>query len=59
MVAFANWENKTADAIASRAGGERLRSLEGADAEELLARRRRVAELYNQEMEQWEYEVDT
>lgn len=57
VIAFANWENKTADAIASRAGGERLRGLEGADAEALLARRHRVADLYNREMEQWEYEV--
>lgn len=57
VIAFANWENKTADAIASRAGGDRLRKLEGDDAEELLARRHRVAELYNREMEQWEYEV--
>lgn len=57
VIAFANWENKTADAIASRAGGERLRGLEGANAEALLARRHRLADLYNREMEQWEHEV--
>eukprot|EP00752_Nemacystus_decipiens_P010861 g9656.t1 len=57
VIAFANWENKTADAIATRAGGERLRSLEGANAEALLARRHQVADLYNREMEQWEYEI--
>eukprot|EP00903_Cladosiphon_okamuranus_P014745 g13663.t1 len=57
VIAFANWENKTADAIASRAGGERLRGLEEANAEALLARRHRVADLYNREMEGWEYEI--
>lgn len=59
VIAFANWENKTAGAIASRAGADRVRSLEGADADALLARRRRVADLYNREMEQWEHEVLT
>ncbi len=59
VIAFANWENKTADAIACRKGGERLRGLEGANAEALLARRHRVADLYNREMEQWEHEVPT
>ncbi|CAM9443399.1 unnamed protein product [Ectocarpus sp. 12 AP-2014] len=57
VIAFANWENKTAGAIASRAGTDRVRSLEGADADALLARRRRVADLYNREMEQWEHEI--
>ena len=57
VIAFANWENKTAGTIASRLGKERLKNLQGADAEELLARRHRVADLYNREMEQWEREV--
>eukprot|EP00904_Undaria_pinnatifida_P013443 jgi/Undpi1/9229/HiC_scaffold_26.g11687.m1 len=57
VIAFANWENKTAGTIASRLGKERLKNLQGADAEELLARRHRVADLYNREMEQWEREI--
>lgn len=57
VIAFANWENKTAGDIATRSSGERLRALEGAGAEALLARRRRLADLYNREMEQWEHEV--
>lgn len=57
VIAFADWENKTAGTIASRASKERLRALEGADTAALLARRHRVADLYNREMEQWEHEV--
>lgn len=57
MIAFANWENRTAGTIAARVGKERLKDLQGADAEALLARRHRVADLYNREMEQWENEV--
>ncbi|CAM9375951.1 unnamed protein product [Scytosiphon promiscuus] len=57
VIAFANWENKTASDIATRASGERLRALEGAGADALLARRRRLADLYNREMEQWEHEI--
>lgn len=59
MIAFADWENKTAATIASHAGKERLRELESANAETLLARRHAVADLYNREMEQWEHEVFT
>lgn len=57
VIAFADWENKTAGAIASRGGRQRLKELQGADAEALLARRHRVADLYNREMDQWEQEV--
>ncbi|CAM9784968.1 unnamed protein product, partial [Hapterophycus canaliculatus] len=57
VIAFANWENKTASDIATRASGERLRALEGAGADALLARRRRLADLYNREMAQWEHEI--
>lgn len=59
VIAFANWENRTAGTIASRVGKERLKDLQGADAEALLARRHRVADLYNREMEQWEHEVSS
>lgn len=57
VIAFADWENKTAATIASHAGKERLRELESANAETLLARRHAVADLYNREMEQWEHEI--
>ena len=57
VIAFANWENRTAGNISSRVGKERLKDLQGAKAEALLARRHRVADLYNREMEQWEHEV--
>lgn len=57
VIAFADWENKTSASIASRVRKDRLKELQGREADELLQRRHRVADLYNREMEQWENEV--
>lgn len=57
VIAFADWENRTTASIASRVGKERLKVKQEKEAEALLRRRHRVADLYNREMEQWEDEV--
>ncbi|CAM9314162.1 unnamed protein product [Ascophyllum nodosum] len=54
---FADWENKTTAVIAYREGKGRMLKKERANSEALLARRRRLADLYNEEMERWEHEV--